>query len=83
MDAALAWFRRGDASGHSFSTQWLGFLHERGIGVRRSVDAAADFYRRARQRGHPEAARALTNLLGHHPELRRKGDPAAPPATGR
>lgn len=66
---AVKWLKIAARRGYRESQFLLGKHLETGDGVERDLNAAAVWYRRASESGHPEAKRALAALTSKYPDL--------------
>ena len=60
---ALAWTRKAAERGNAAAQHNLGFIYDRGVGVRRDPSAAINWYRRSAKQGHSRAQWRLAALF--------------------
>ena len=63
FDKALTWFRRGLANGDALCEYELGLMYQEGLGVRKDIMAAADYYKVAADQDLPSAQVRLAQLF--------------------
>ena len=63
FDKALTWFRRGLANGDALCEYELGLMYQEGLGVRKDIMTAADYYKVAADQDLPSAQVRLGQLF--------------------
>lgn len=71
MTAAHHFYNLAATQGHIGAQFRLGFLYERGLGVKQNFATAARFYHQAAHRNHPVAQHNLAILFAHGRGVKR------------